>query len=123
MSNATEPMPLVPGVTRRLPRVRAGRRRVRWCLLVAVVIALVVILRVTFFRPRPILVEVATVARGLVEDAVTNSQAGTVRSRQRARVGAERAGRVAAIPAREGTRVKKGDPLLLLDDSTARTQL
>jgi HlyD family secretion protein len=123
MSTATKPMPLPSGVIRKIPVAGGGRGRARWWLVVAGAIALIVILRVTLFRPRPILVEVATVTRGLVEDAVTNSQAGTVRSRQRARVGAERAGRVAAIPAREGTRVKKGDPLLLLDDSTARTQL
>jgi len=82
-----------------------------------------VVLRATAFRPRPIEVEVTTVSRGTVEDAVTNSQAGTVKARLRARVGTERAGRVAAIPHREGSRVRAGELLLLLDESTARTQL
>ncbi len=98
------------------------RRRTPWWLVTAGVVALLVLLRVTLFRPHPIAVEIATASRGLVEDAVTNSQAGTVRSRLRARVGAERAGRVAAIPRREGARVRHGDALLLLDDTTARTQ-
>jgi HlyD family secretion protein len=99
------------------------RLRRRWWLIAAGVVVLVVVLRATAFRPRPIEVEVATIGRGTVEDAVTNSQAGTVKARLRARVGAERAGRVAAIPHREGSRVRAGEPLLLLDASTARTQL
>src|SRR5580765_5653423 len=99
------------------------RLRPRWWLIGAGVVVLLVVLRFAACQPRPIAVEVARVTRGVVEDAVTNSQAGTVKARMRARVGAERAGRVAAIPHREGSRVKAGEPLLLLDVSTARTQL
>jgi HlyD family secretion protein len=99
------------------------RLRARWWIIVAAALALVFVLRATACRPRPIEVEVAAVARGLVEDAVTNSQAGTVKARLRARVGAERAGRVAAIPRREGAAVRRGETLLLLDPSTAATQL
>jgi HlyD family secretion protein len=99
------------------------RLRTRWWLIAAGIVVLVVALRATACRPRPIEVEVVIVGRGTVEDAVTNSQAGTVKARLRARVGAERAGRVAAIPHREGSRVRVGEPLLLLDESTARTQL
>lgn len=99
------------------------RLRARWWLIAGGLLVLVVVLRATACRPRPIEVEVATVARGLVEDAVTNSQAGTVKARLRARVGAERAGRVAAIPHREGSRARRGETLLLLDPSTADTQL
>src|SRR6266850_5352090 len=99
------------------------RIRRRWWLIVAGVVALVALLRATACRPRPIEVETVKVAHGRVEDAVTNSQAGTVKARLRARVGAERAGRVAAIPAREGAHVRRGEQLLVLDGSTARTQL
>lgn len=95
----------------------------RWWLIAAGFVVLVVVLRSTACRPRPIEVEVTTVSRGTVEDAVTNSQAGTVKARLRARVGTERAGRVVAIPHREGSRVQAGELLLLLDESTARTQL
>jgi HlyD family secretion protein len=99
------------------------RRLLRWGLIVAGVVAAFMLLRATLFRPRPIEVEVATAARGLVEDAVSNSQAGTVRSRLRSRLGAERVGRVAAIPRREGSSVRRGEALLLLDDTAARAQL
>jgi HlyD family secretion protein len=97
--------------------------RRRWWAVAAGVVVLVVVLRATACRPKPIEVDVVPVARGLVEDAVTNSQAGTVKARWRARVGAERAGRVSAIPRREGASVRRGDVMLLLDRSTAETQL
>ena len=99
------------------------RLRARWWLIAGGLLVLVFALRATACRPKPIDVEVVKVARGLVEDAVTNSQAGTVKARLRARVGAERAGRVAAIPRREGSRVRRGEAMLLLDRSTADTQL
>ncbi len=99
------------------------RLRARWWVIAAGLLVLVFVLRATACRPRPIEVEVVKVVRGPVEDAVTNSQAGTVKARLRARVGAERAGRVAAIPHREGSRARRGETLLLLDPSTAETQL
>ena len=99
------------------------RRSARWWAIGAGVLVLVFVLRATACRPRPIEVEVVRVARGRVEDAVTNSQAGTVKARMRARVGVDRAGRVAAIPRREGAHARRGETLLLLDASTAETQM
>jgi HlyD family secretion protein len=97
--------------------------RLRWLVIAAGVVAVILALRATLFRPRPIEVEVVSAQRGMVEDAVANSQAGTVKSRLRARVGAERAGRVLSIPHREGSTVKRGEPLLLLDPASAQVQL
>jgi HlyD family secretion protein len=99
------------------------RIRGRWWLIAAGVVALLAVLRIAVFREKPIEVEVVKVGRGVVEDAVTNSQAGTVKARHRARVGVDRAGRIAAIPHREGSTVKRGDAILLLDATTATTQL
>jgi HlyD family secretion protein len=87
------------------------------------IVAAIVLLRTVVFRPRPIEVEVAVAARGRVEDVIANSQAGTVKSRRRARLGAEAAGRIASILHREGARVRAGAVLLELDDSIARQQL
>jgi HlyD family secretion protein len=95
----------------------------RWWAIALGVVALAFVLRSTVFQPAPMQVDVVTVARGVVEDAITNSQAGAVRSRHRARVGAERAGRVSAIPRREGASVRRGEAMLLLDSSTAQNQL
>src|SRR5512144_1476488 len=75
------------------------------------------------FRPRPIDVQVTRVDHGLVEDIVTNSEGGTIESRARAKLGAERAGRVAAIRLEEGERARTGDVVVQLDTSTEQTQL
>lgn len=96
---------------------------VRWVVVLGLAAGAVLALRATLFRPRPVEVEVARVTRGLVEDAVTNSTAGTIKSRRRARVGAERAGRVAAIAQREGAEIPAGTVILTLDATTQRTQL
>jgi HlyD family secretion protein len=95
----------------------------RWWLIAAGVVVLAFVLRATACRPRPVEVEAVRVERGRVEDAVTNSQAGTVKARFRTRVGAERPGRVADIPRREGSSVRRGEIMLRLDASTAETQL
>jgi HlyD family secretion protein len=92
-------------------------------LVVVVLVGVLFLLKATVFRPKPIEVEAVAVARGVVEDAVTNSQAGTVRSRLKARVSAERAGRIETLPHREGETVPRGEILLLLDPSTASTRL
>lgn len=95
----------------------------RWLIIIGAVVLGIALLRATLLRPRPLEVEVARVERGTVEDAVANSQAGTVKARFRSRLGIERAGRVESIPYREGAKVRRGDVLVQLDVSTARTQL
>ncbi|MFQ5744654.1 MAG: efflux RND transporter periplasmic adaptor subunit, partial [Acidobacteriota bacterium] len=98
----------------------------RWLLrlfgLAASVVA-VVALRATYFAPQPVAVTVVEVARGRVEETVTNSKGGTVKARQRAQLSPELGGRVVAIPHRQGKRVSKGVVLLRLDDARQRAQL
>lgn len=95
----------------------------RWWIVLLAVVLVVVALRLTVWKPAALEVEVVTIERGVVEDVVTNSQAGTVRARRRSKLGAERAGRVTAMPHREGAAVKKGEPLVRLDTSTASERL
>ncbi len=102
----------------------AGRSiRTRWVVLAVVVVVLVVVSRTQCRGGGGIEVDAVTVGRGPVEDAVTNSQAGTVKSRQRSRLGAAAAGRVVAILRREGAHVRQGELLVQLDDLTAGGQL
>ncbi|MDH3405284.1 MAG: efflux RND transporter periplasmic adaptor subunit [Acidobacteriota bacterium] len=94
----------------------------RLAILLAVV-ALVWVLRLTVFKPDPVPVTVAEVARGRVESTVTNSRAGTVRTRRRAKLSPELGGQVAELPFREGDRVAAGDVVLRLDDRAQQARL
>jgi HlyD family secretion protein len=95
----------------------------RWALIVGLLAGVPLLLRWTVFRPDPVPVEVFVVERGPVEETVTNSRAGAIRSRRDARVSPPVAGRVVGIPHREGERVAEGDVLLVLDDAEARESL
>ena len=95
----------------------------RRTLVLLALVAIVVLARFTVFAPQPLAVQVVAVERGTVESTVTNSKAGTVETRRRARLSPEIGGRVVALPHREGSRMKKGDVLLRLDASTQRAEL
>ena len=92
-------------------------------LVLAAVIAAVAIFWLTLLRPEPIPVQVVGIERGLVEETVTNSRAGTVRARQRAKLSPEYGGQAIEIPFREGDAVKQGDVLLRLEDSLQKSRL
>lgn len=84
-------------------------------LLLAMVIiaaAAAVVWRMT--RPDPITVRVAAVDRGRVERSVTNTRAGTVNACRRAKLAPPSGGAIAALPVREGDRVRAGQVLLEL---------
>jgi HlyD family secretion protein len=101
------------------------RRLIRTLAIVALLVLAGVALRYTVFKTQPVEVTVFRVARGLVEDTVTNSKAGTVKTRQRATLSPEIGGRVAELPVREGDRVKRGQVLMRVanDDYRARVTL
>lgn len=89
----------------------------RWAIRIGVLLALVaigVVLRLTLFAPDPVSVTVATVDRGAVEETVTNTRAGTIEARRRAKLSPEVGGLVVEIPHREGETVAAGDVLLRL---------
>ncbi len=85
--------------------------------------ALVVVLRLFVFVDAPVPVIVACASAGRVEETVTNTRAGTVTARRRAKLSPEIGGRVIAIPFREGALVSKGDVVLRLDDELQRAEL
>ncbi len=95
----------------------------RWMIRIGILLGLVglgAFLKFWVFTPDPIAVSVISVERGTVEETVTNSRAGTVKARQRAKLSPEIGGRVAEIPHRKGARVHAGDVLLRLHDDTQR---
>ena len=98
-------------------------RRAKWIVIVVAVIALVVLLRYTIFAPDVVEVRTAAVERGLVEQTVTNTRAGTVKVRLRAELSPQVGGLVVAIPHREGESVEAGDVVVELDDRAQRAEL
>jgi HlyD family secretion protein len=101
----------------------ASRRLWNRLALVAGLVAVVVLLRLTAFAPDPVLVRTVAAEKGRVEETVTNSRAGTVKARRRAKLAPETGGRVVALPRRRGARVRKGDRLLRIEDSLQQAQL
>jgi HlyD family secretion protein len=100
-----------------------ARRCLVRIVVVLALVALIVILRLTVFRPDPVPVTVFIAARGRVEETVTNSKAGTVKTRHRARISPEIGGRVLEVLAKKGARVEAGQILARLDDTSYRTQV
>src|SRR5436190_19836462 len=98
----------------------------RWLtrlVVIAAVVAVIVALRLTVFRPEGVPVTIFRVARGLVEETVTNSKAGTVKSRRRATLAPEVGGRVAELPVGKGDSVVAGQLLLRVADGDYRAQV
>jgi HlyD family secretion protein len=92
----------------------------------AFIVVLVVgvgLLRLTVFKPSPVPVTVYRVDTGQVEDTVVNSRAGTVQSRRRAGMSPGIPGLVTRIAVEKGSRVRRGDVLLELDDSEHRARV
>jgi HlyD family secretion protein len=100
-----------------------SRRLLSRSLLLVGLVALVAALRLTAFAPDPVPVRVVAAEKGRVEETVTNSRAGTVKARRRAKLAPETGGRVLELPRRRGARVRKGDLLLRVDDALQRAQL
>lgn len=86
-------------------------------------ILLIAVLWFTVFAPDPVMVKVVAIERGTVESTVTNSKAGTLRSRMRSHMSAETGGRVTHIYFREGSSVKRGDLLIKLNDTSSQARL
>lgn len=89
----------------------------------AAVVAAGVILWLTVFAADPVPVRVVAAQKGLVEETITNSRAGTVKARRRAKLAPETGGRVVSLLHRRGARVRKGDVLLRIEDSLQQAQL
>jgi HlyD family secretion protein len=98
-------------------------RWIRRTLGVVVLAAIAVALWLTVFKTEPVPVTVFYAARGMVEDTVTNSKAGTVKTRRRASLSPEIGGRVERLDTREGDRVEAGQILMRLADADYRADV
>ena len=91
--------------------------------ILAAVVAVIVLARFTLFAPEAVPVRTVGAVAGLVEETVTNSRAGTVKARRRAKLAPEIGGKVLSLPHRRGARVSAGELLLRVDDALQRARL
>jgi HlyD family secretion protein len=91
--------------------------------LIAVLVAGFMILKATVLAPKPVPVLVTEVARGTVEETITNSRAGTVTARRRAKLSPELGGQVVELAFREGDRVEAGAVVLRLEAAAQEARL
>ena len=122
---------VVPALSRLLPPISTEqathpgrtRRWIRRLFVLAIVVGIAVVLRLTYFAPARIPVAVRAVEVGRVEDLVTNNKAGTITARRRAALSPEIGGRVVALPLEEGARVRRGEVLLAVADEDMRAEV
>ena len=78
-----------------------------------------------YTRPKPVMVVIARVDAGRVENTVANTRAGSVMACRRGKLAPPAGGRIERINVHEGDRVQKGQVLLTLwnDDLTARERV
>lgn len=97
----------------------------RRLLLGAVVLVAIAFIAWRSTRPKPVEVVVGEVGRGRVERSVANTRAGTVNACRRAKLAPQAGGQIAALPVKEGERVRAGQVLLELwsQDSAAQTRM
>ncbi len=89
--------------------------------LILVVIIAVTIWHVT--RPEAVSVKIKQVSIGKVENTVTNTRAGTVRSCKRARLAPATAGQIARLQVTEGDKVQTGSLLLEIWNEDIKAEL
>lgn len=100
--------------------------RHRWGLRLLVVVAiagLAWVLRATVLAPEALRVETLRAERGTVIATLTNTKAGTVEARRRARLSPGTSGIVVELCVERGERVRAGQVLLRLEDSAQRAAL
>lgn len=97
--------------------------RTKWILAVIALVASVILLRSTVFAPKVVEVRTAAAERGLVEQTVTNTRAGTVKVSRRAELSPQIGGLVVDLPHREGDWVEAGEVVVELDSRAQRAEL
>ncbi len=112
-----------PADTNASPKNEVSMRRFKIPLILFFIFAGLFVVFRGAMKPKPIEVELATVDRGVVEETVTNSRAGTIKARRRAKLSPELGGVVAELPFREGQTATAGALLMRLEDSLQRAHL
>src|SRR5262245_18821508 len=101
----------------------AMNRWVKRLAVLAVLVAAGAAIKLTLLRAKPVPVTIYRVARGTVEETVSNSKAGTVTARRRAKISPQIGGQVEYLGPRKGVPVKEGEVLLRIVDHDLRAGL
>jgi len=88
----------------------------------AIVASAIVLASWYFTRPKPLEVELATIAKGSVEATIVNTRAGTIKSCQRSNLAPASGGQIAKIWVKEGDHVQKDQILLELWNQDLQAQ-
>jgi HlyD family secretion protein len=101
------------------------RKHLKLFLILFIIAACAIALGSWLGRAKPVKVLVAEVAPGSVQDTVSNTRAGTIKACRRAGVSPSIAGKIDALPVKEGDVVKQGDLLMALwnEDTEAQVKL
>lgn len=87
------------------------------------VLFFILALKLFLFSKKPIPVKVYKVKRGTIEEIVTNTKAGTLKARKRAKLSPRTSGLVVSLPKKKGEFAYKGELLLKIEDSIQRANL
>jgi len=92
---------------------------------IVIIILVLSIIAFSWYSSRtvPLKVTLKPVSRGSVENTVTNTRAGTIRSCKRARLAPATAGQISRLLITEGDKVKKGDLLLEIWNDDIKAEL
>ncbi len=99
------------------------RRWFRIILLLLIVAVAAGALLTWLMRPKAVPVLVAQASRGMVQDSVANTRAGTVKACRRSGLSPSIGGQIVRMPVREGDRVKQGQVLLEFWNNDLAAQL
>lgn len=97
--------------------------RLRLFLILVLLSALGVALWLWLNRPKAVSVTVREVDRGLVEETVANTRAGTIKACQRSGLSPSIGGQIVQLPIKEGDRVKQGQLLMAFWNEDLAAQL
>lgn len=86
-------------------------------------IAFILLIKFLFFAKKPINVKVYKVQKGVMEEIVANTRAGTLKARLKAKLSPQSAGLVLSINKKKGEFAKKGELLIKIDDSIQKANL
>ena len=93
-------------------------------LFIFLTIVVVIVLSVVYgTRSKPVKVAVVAAELGSIEETVANTRAGTVKACRRAQMSPAIGGQIAALPAREGDKVKQGTVLLVIWNDDLRAEV